>query len=52
MKRNKEFLDMPDLLSMVKSRGEKVVICPIYENWIDIGRPETLIEAEKSWRNF
>ncbi len=48
----KEFLDMPDLIKEIKSNGSSVAVCPIYENWLDIGRPETYFEAEKSWQHY
>lgn len=32
------FIDMPTSLLNAKNRGEVVSVCPICENWIDIGR--------------
>ena len=29
--------------------NKKVILCPIHEYWIDIGRPETLNKAHQSW---
>ena len=48
----KQYLDMPDLLNEVKITGSKVAVCPIYENWLDIGRPETYVQAEESWDKY
>ncbi len=42
-------LDMPDLISKLQSLNKKIIICPIHEYWIDIGRHETLNKAHKSW---
>lgn len=43
------FLDMPCLLERIKKEKNKVVICPIFEYWIDVGRPETFDQAHKEW---
>tara|TARA_B100000886_G_C20414954_1_gene488856 strand:+ start:911 stop:1954 length:1044 start_codon:yes stop_codon:yes gene_type:complete len=42
-------LDMPDLINKVKLLEKRIVICPIHEYWIDIGRHETLNQAHQSW---
>ncbi len=47
-----EFLDMTDFIKITNDMGHKINICPIYENWLDIGRPETLDEASKNWRKY
>tara|TARA_Y200000002_G_scaffold358074_1_gene341140 strand:+ start:972 stop:2021 length:1050 start_codon:yes stop_codon:yes gene_type:complete len=44
-----EKIDMPDIIRKVISLNKKVVACPIHEYWIDVGRPETLEEANMSW---
>ena len=41
------FIDMPTLLLNAKSRGEQVSICPICENWIDIGRESDYRSAQQ-----
>jgi dTDP-glucose pyrophosphorylase len=43
--------DMPSLLQAAQQAGHRVAVCPIYEYWIDVGRPETLQEAHATWRN-
>ena len=45
-----EKIDMPDILRKVLNLNKKIVACPISEYWIDIGRPETLEEANISWK--
>ena len=50
--KSEKFLDMPDLLELAKEKKNKVAICPLYENWLDIGQPETYIEADKNWDKF
>jgi len=41
--------DMPTLLKNAQQAGHRVVVCPIHEYWIDVGRPETLRQAHKEW---
>ena len=41
-----EFIDMPDFLKRIVEEGEQVAVETINEYWLDIGRPETLEEAE------
>ena len=43
--------DMPTLLQSAQQAGHRVVVCPIHEYWIDIGRPEALEEAHATWEN-
>lgn len=45
------YLDIPDLILYLKKVNKRVLICPIHEYWLDIGRHETLKEADKSWLN-
>ena len=47
-----EFMDMPDLIKKSQNKDYKVNIFPIYENWLDIGRPEALNEASKNWEDY
>jgi dTDP-glucose pyrophosphorylase len=43
--------DMPTLLQIAQQEGHRVAVCPIHEYWIDVGRPETLEEANATWNN-
>ena len=43
--------DMPDVLSRAKAANLDVCVCPIHEYWIDVGVPETMNEANKTWNN-
>ena len=45
------FTDMPSLLLDAQDAGHRVVVCPIHEYWLDVGRPETLREAHAMWGN-
>lgn len=44
-----QFMDMPDLLSLVQENGHQVNVCPVHEYWLDVGHPETLGKARKEW---
>jgi dTDP-glucose pyrophosphorylase len=44
-----ESFDMPSLLTEALHRNLDVSVYPIHEQWIDIGRHDTLKEAENSW---
>ena len=41
--------DMPTLLQSAQQAGHRVAVCPIHEYWIDVGRPETLKQANREW---
>ena len=43
--------DMPTLLQRAQQAGYRVAVCPIHEYWIDVGRPESLEEADATWGN-
>lgn len=43
--------DMPSLLLAAQQAGHRVLVCPIHEYWIDVGRPETLQQAHREWPN-
>ena len=43
-----KIFDMPDLLQVARSQELNVIVCPIHEYWLDIGRPETLNEAHQN----
>ena len=47
-----EFLDMPDLIKVSNAMGHKINIFPIHENWLDVGRPDTLDEASRNWSKY
>ena len=37
---SKEVISMPEIIERVKGRGKRVVVYPLYENWVDLGSPE------------
>ena len=44
-----KYLDMPDFISFNKKNKKEVIVYPIHEYWIDIGKPETLDKAGFEW---
>lgn len=45
-----KFRNMPEILEISKNLNKKVIVYPLHESWIDVGRPEDLAKAnlEKS----
>jgi NDP-sugar pyrophosphorylase family protein len=43
-----EYCDMPTLLDMIKTEGQKVTAFPIHESWLDIGRHDDLNDARNN----
>ena len=44
-----EFTDMPSLLLTAQEAGHRVAVCPIHEYWLDVGRPDSLLQAHREW---
>jgi len=47
--KNQEKLDATELIERLVAEGRKVVGFPIHEYWLDIGRPEDYVRANKDW---
>ena len=45
------YLDMPDLITMAKGLEKNIIVYPVHEYWLDIGKPETLDRAVFEWEN-
>ncbi len=43
-------IDMPSLLAKSRASGSEILVCPIHEYWLDIGRPEALNTAQMDWK--
>ena len=41
-----------DLIKVSNAMGHKINIFPIHENWLDVGRPDTLDEASRNWSKY
>ena len=44
-----KYFDMPNLLLLAKKLKNKVIVCPIHEYWLDIGKIDSLESAYKEW---
>ena len=44
-----QHLDMPELISLTKTQINNVIVYPVHEYWIDIGKPESLNKAYYEW---
>ena len=44
-----KYLDMPEFISRAKNNKYSVIVYPVHEYWIDIGKPETLDKAVFEW---
>ena len=44
-----EYLDMPDLLNLNLARQKKIIVYPMYEYWLDIGKLDNLNKAKMEW---
>jgi NDP-sugar pyrophosphorylase family protein len=42
---NGEYCDMPTVFEMLSDQGARVVAYPMYEPWLDVGRPDDLKTA-------
>ena len=47
-----EYLDMPELISISKEKDKKIIVYPVHEYWLDIGKPEALDKAHFDWLNM
>ena len=42
-------LDMPDLISKLNNNNKNIIVYPIHEYWLDIGRADSLERAYMDW---
>ena len=45
------YIDMHEFIKETKNREKNVIVYPVHEYWIDIGKPETLNKAYFEWSN-
>jgi len=48
----KQYCDMPLLFEFAKQNGERTIVYPMYEPWLDVGKPADLEFAQKNCRNI
>jgi len=44
--------DMTDLIKLMIDKKMTVCGFPLHEQWIDVGVPEALLEANSRWRHY
>lgn len=47
-----EAIDMPDLFERLRGSSKRVVAYPMYEQWLDVGRPADLDEARQLLNDY
>ena len=45
-----EYCDMPTLFERVKTAGQRAIVYPMHEPWLDVGRPDDLAMAQDTHR--
>ena len=40
------YCDMPSLFEKIKIKGERTIVYPMHEPWLDVGRPDDLAIAQ------
>ena len=43
---------MPDFITYCAERSKKVIVYPIHEYWLDVGKPESLNKANYDWGSY
>ncbi len=49
---NDKYLDMPDFITYCEESKKKVIVYPIHEYWLDVGKPESLNQANYDWGGY
>ena len=44
-----KYIDMPKLINLSKEDSRKIIVYPVHEYWLDVGKPETLNKAIYEW---
>ena len=44
-----QYLDMPELINLNQKNKKNIIVYPVHEYWIDIGKPESLNKADFEW---
>ena len=42
-----KFRNMPEVLEILRNAGKRVIVYPLHESWMDVGRPKDLESANK-----
>ena len=44
-----KYLDMPDFIDYCNKHNKRLIVYPVHEYWLDIGRKESLEMAKNNW---
>ena len=47
-----EYCDMPHLFERIRNDGERIIVYPMHEPWLDVGRPDDLATAQNIHRGL
>ena len=47
-----KYLDMPDFIDSCNEKNRKLIVYPVHEYWLDIGKPESLEKAHYEWSKY
>jgi dTDP-glucose pyrophosphorylase/predicted transcriptional regulator len=45
----KQYCDMPILFERIKMKAGRIIVYPMHEPWLDVGRPDDLVLAQKQF---
>ena len=45
-----KYIDMPDLISLSMKVKRNIIVYPVHEYWLDIGKPESLNKAKDDFK--
>ena len=43
---------MPDLIGYCNLQNKNLIVYPVHEYWLDIGKPESLEKAHYEWSQY
>ena len=47
-----KYLDMPDFIGFCHAQNKNLIVYPVHEYWLDIGKPESLEKAHYEWSKY
>ena len=47
-----KYLDMPDFIGYCNESNKRLIVYPVHEYWLDIGKPESLEKAHYEWSKY
>ena len=50
--KDNKYLDMPDFIGYCNEHNKRLIVYPVHEYWLDIGKPESLEKAHYEWSKY